>query len=210
MGGRQALTRLEVVVIILVTLVVVGLLLPLLALHTQKAARVACTNNLKQIGLSFRIFATDHNDAFPMLVSTNQGGSSEFRFSPEVFRHFQTLSNELGTPKVLVCPEDRRTSAPNFDKLANTNISYFIGLDAQEERPEIVLSGDSNLTTNEVPVRAGIFPITSQTRIGFTRERHVNHGNICIGDGSVLSLSSWNLLKDFQNTNSFTNWLAVP
>jgi type II secretory pathway pseudopilin PulG len=209
-GERRGLTLLEAVIVVAILLVVAGVLLPLLAPFKAKASRVACTNNLKQIGLSFRIFATDHSDAFPMQVSTNQEGSSEFRNSSEVFRHFLVLSNELGTPKILVCPQDLRTNAPNFDNLANSNISYFVGLDGNETRPDVVLSGDSNLTTNEIPVRSGIFPITSQTRIGFTRERHITHGNICMSDGSVQVVSSSNLWQVFQSTNSFTNWLAVP
>lgn len=210
MGGTQALTRLEVVVVILVTLVLVGLFLPLLARSTTKAARISCSNNLKQIGLAFRLFGSGSINYFPMQASTNRGGSGEFGLSSEVFRHFQALSNVLGTPKILVCPADRRKGAPNFDNLANSNISYFIGLNAEEERPDVMLTGDSNLTTNEVAIHSGLFPITTQTRIAFTRERHAANGNICMGDGSVNSLSGWNQRKVFQSTKSFTNWLAVP
>jgi len=207
---RQALTLLEVVIVVATILVAVSLLLPFLARSKTTATHVSCSNNLKQIGLAFRIFSTDSTDNFPMQVSTNRGGSGEFGLPSEVFRHFQALSNELGTPIILVCPQDRRIGAPGFDHLANSNISYFVGLNAQAARPDVMLSGDSNLTTNEVAIHSGLFPITTQTRIAFTRERHAANGNICMGDGSVNSLSGWNQRKVFPNTNSFTNWLAVP
>ena len=68
--------------------VLAGLLLPALAKAKGKAQSISCVNNLKQIGLAARIYATDHNDAYP----------------PD----FLSMKNELATPKILICPE-----APN-------------------------------------------------------------------------------------------------
>ena len=39
---------------------------------------ICCDCNLKQIGLSLRVFANDHSDKFPMQLSTNQGGTMEY------------------------------------------------------------------------------------------------------------------------------------
>ena len=51
--------------------VLAGMLLPALAKAKSKAQSVVCLNNMKQIGLGFRIWATDHQDRFPFNVSTN-------------------------------------------------------------------------------------------------------------------------------------------
>lgn len=50
----------------------------------EKAQSAACVNNLKQIGLAIRIWSNDRHDVNP----------------PD----FLSLSNELGTPKILFCP----------------------------------------------------------------------------------------------------------
>src|SRR5262249_27220176 len=55
----------------------------LFAAAKEKAQRIACVNNLKQIGLAARIWAADHRDVLP----------------PD----FVTMSNELSTPKLLIC-----------------------------------------------------------------------------------------------------------
>src|SRR6266513_4458959 len=103
----SAFTLLELLVVISIIVVLAALLLPALAKTKAKANRIACLNNLKQIGAASHLFANEHGDKFPVEVSTNQGGSLEyvqsarklaetFSFS---FRNFQVMSNELGTPK---------------------------------------------------------------------------------------------------------------
>src|SRR6185295_17548483 len=70
-----------------------------------KAQSIACINNLKQIGLAARVWATDNNDILPP--------------------NWLCQSNELSTPKILVCPADAaRTAAPNWASFSAANVSY--------------------------------------------------------------------------------------
>jgi len=70
-----------------------------------KADSTACINNLKQIGLGARIWANDNHDILP--------------------RDFLTMSNELNTPKILVCPGDEgRTRANTWDQFGPANVTY--------------------------------------------------------------------------------------
>ena len=62
----RALTLVEVLVIIAVLVVVAALLLPVLAITKRKSSRIGCVNNLKEIGLSFRVWEGDNGDKYPM------------------------------------------------------------------------------------------------------------------------------------------------
>ena len=72
---RAAFTLIELLVVIAIIAILAALLLPALAKSKAKAQRTACLNNQKQIGLSFTLWAGDHNDRYPSTVDVAEGGS---------------------------------------------------------------------------------------------------------------------------------------
>ena len=198
-------------VIIAVLAILAAMLLPALARAKQKSKDIACVNNLKQNGLAFRIWEGDNGDKYPMAVSTTKGGTKEFDTGADTFRHFQVMSNELNTPKVLVCPADTRVAAANFNRLKNQNVSYFVGLDAREEFPQQFLDGDRNLTGDSAPEN-GVLKLIPGGRVSWTEAMHVNKGNIGLADGSVQRLNDTGLREALRNSGEATNvWrIALP
>jgi type II secretory pathway pseudopilin PulG len=202
--SKPGFTLVGLLVIIAVLVILAAMLLPALARAKQKAQRINCVNNLKQTGLAFRIWEGDNGDKYPMAVSTDKGGTMEFTTGADTFRHFQVMSNELSTPKILICPADTRTIANNFVHLKNQNVSYFVGLDANEEFPQRFLDGDRNITGESEPEN-GILKLVSGQRVSWTRDIHVNQGNVGLSDGSVQQYSNSDLRNALRNSGDPTN-----
>ena len=76
-----------------------------LAKAKEKAESIACINNLKQMGLSVRVWEIDNGGVSP----------------PDML----SMSNELSTPKILVCPGDKtREAAKDFASYNSAHCSY--------------------------------------------------------------------------------------
>jgi len=205
---KRGFTRVELLVIVTVLIGLVALLIPALQKARAKAQRIGCVSCLKQIGLGFRIFSSDHGDRFPMQTWTNLIDWEATGSFP--LRYFVGLSNELSTPYVLVCPSDTRKPAALWADTTRTNVSYFIGLQATETNPDLLLAGDRNLSNHGQPVPPGLFPLTTNSALRWTDELHRGVGNVALADGSVQQTSSARLQAHAQTQETGTNWLALP
>lgn len=206
---NRVLTFVEVCVVVFISALLVSLLFPVFYSPKTPAHRIACTSRLKQVGIAYRIWANDHENRFPF-ASTNAAGSLPWANSPEVFRHYQVMSNELVTPKVLACSADRgRKATTSFDNFSNANLSYFVGLDAREDAPQSILSGDRNLTGGTLS-NGFLRVLSTNSAAEWTKEIHPNGGNIGLADGSARQASSIEVREQLVlQSNSFIR-LAVP
>ncbi|HTD65176.1 MAG TPA: type II secretion system protein [Candidatus Limnocylindria bacterium] len=198
---------------IFIVVATIALLLSLFPSHRggeARATRISCVHNLKQVGLAYRLWANDHKDQFPFAF-TNEGSSFRFVNSPQVFLHYAVMSNELVTPKILACPEGKkRGKAIDFTQFSNKNVSYFVGLDAREDQPQTILSGDRNIMGGTLS-NGFMRRFTSLTEAKWTAEIHKNAGNIGLGDGSVQQVTSVALNRQIRAmTNASVIRFAMP
>ena len=215
-GTAKAFTVVELLVAAAILALLAALLMPGLD-HTPTRAPIShCMNNLRQVGLALQMFAEDENGQFPPQVSITNGGSMEFIASNSPALHFRTLSNYLGGPwRFLHCPADQsKQPLTNQSALTDRNLSYFISVDAPRALNNAIHAGDRNLEVAGQPVKPGLFTLTTNAAIGWTRELHSKDvrarcGNLLFADSHVQNLRA-DLPVAVQSQRLATNRLAVP
>ena len=70
---RSCFTLIELLVVIAIIAILAALLLPTLAAAKLRAKRIQCTSNLHQWGMSFHLYAGDHDDSMPQGWSVTNG-----------------------------------------------------------------------------------------------------------------------------------------
>ena len=222
---NQGLMPIEVIIVVFIVAVIVAVVLPTLSPHGRRSSKIGCVNNLKQVGLAYRIWAGDNNDKYPMELSITNGGTLEWLNTTDAWKTFQLMSNELSTPKILYCPSDstRRRAATDFDDGMKTRISYFIGADATDTNPAAFLSGDDNLSLNGAHPKPGFMTVSANAALGWDDTRHndptrqswftktrIGGGNIGLTDGSVQSVNQLSLTNLLRQTGLATNHFVLP
>jgi prepilin-type N-terminal cleavage/methylation domain-containing protein/prepilin-type processing-associated H-X9-DG protein len=189
----------------------------------------------------------DSDDVGTRIVATTQkvysGTGTYVSGSRGVSMMFLCMSNELSTPKILFCPAEYESSfrqaastssgvqsanANNVLYLNDLNVSYFIGVDAQETNPQMFLTGDHNLGGDDNPPKTAFCYMTSATASAgtaniwcgtnwttgkgpaFMANQHDKQGNVGLADGSVQGWSRSKFQDALRNTGdtgrSTTGW----
>ena len=119
--------------------------------------------------------------------------------SGDVAALFRSMTNEIVNSKILTCPADsKRSRETNWVKLSNKNISYFIGLDSDETRPQTILSGDRNLSGG-VLLTNRVVEVRATNLLVWGADIHRRCGNIGLGDGSAQQVNDRALQNQASN-----------
>jgi competence protein ComGC len=209
--AKHAFSRADLIITIVVVFLVLLVISPGLADTRYRSQRAGCVDNLRQIGQAVQLWAADHENNNPWTIPPTRGGTRQTR-TGNVWREMIVMSNQLATPKILVCPADAarlRTSADNWSNFSNggfANVthqnnatSYVIGLHSVFTTPNSLLSSDRNMTTQGQTACAML--VNNAERItasstAWTDSIHQSSGNLLLNDGRVLETSNSGL-KDY-------------
>ena len=201
--AQAAFTRLDLVAVLLVLSLCAAVVLPALASSRPRSQRVACANNLRQIGSAFQLWGSEHGEKLPFEVATVDGGTALHPLAVNVWLHFSWLSNELNSAAILLCPSDAGRPARDFStdpnggylhpNFANAATSYFLAHGGANS-PINVISADRNVSYDfsgncSLFQRSRVIDTSrggSASLARWTTDLHGFSGNLLRRDGSVI------------------------
>jgi len=98
---KNNFTLIELLVVIAIIAILASMLLPALSTARDRAKSISCTNNLKQIGLTGQLYASDYDEFLPAALLPLAASSPSMPWEPwpYYFVHYGKLS-----AKAVVCP----------------------------------------------------------------------------------------------------------
>ena len=196
---EKIFTLIELLVVIAIIAILAGMLLPALNSAREKARRISCTSNLKQIGLAAKMYSGDFNEKFPCTQDYYLGSTSQWVEKTNGYHNGPSatllMSQGYNTDyKTYVCPSGTLNGIkPTTNILTNnTNANDYCLQAAADTVDQTNLSYAfiAGMNENDSPDSGLTFDVGYE--IASKKSNHEKYGNICFVDGSARNFAGDN------------------
>jgi prepilin-type N-terminal cleavage/methylation domain-containing protein len=209
--NRPSFTLIELLVVIAIIAILIGLLLPAVQKVREAAARMSCSNNVKQISLGVHNFASANRDMVPPAWNPDSGGGTfgsgkvtmgpgqgtiHFYLLPfieqdNVYKLANGQSNNVAATiiKAYLCPSDSSLSS-NIQRYGYASTNYAANLQVFDPRgPGTLVTAMPDGTSNTV-IFAERYKVVAPTWGGYTGSAWAMHPAF-VGHGWDSPIIGW-------------------